>query len=151
MAKGLKEAVAAIQDLVLDEFTSSNPPEVLQAPDQPPENMAAFPFVITYPITAQPSLMANGYTKVLYTLAVEFHLARGILPSQVAVAEGMLPRAMNLFLASTTLSETVDTVESSEGMIRVRFGRLSYGGQREVHIGFRIEVPIKITGQVTVN
>lgn len=151
MAKGLKEAVAAIQDLVLAEFTVGNPPEVLAAPDQPPENMAAFPFVITYPITAQSSLEANGYYKHLFTLAVEFHLARGILPEQVAVAEEMLPRAIELFLANTTLSETVDTVQSSSGNIRVRFGRLSYGGQREVHIGFRLELPIKITGTVTVN
>lgn len=150
MAKGLTNATDKIQDLLLAEFTAGNPPELKQAPDEPPESLVAFPFSIVYPLRAQPSSYANGYMKTLYTLAVEIHLARGILPHQVALAKNMLPRAQKIFIVHPTLEDTVDTILNAPGDILVRFGRFSYGGSKDVHIGFRIEATVKITETVTV-
>jgi len=56
---------------------------IKSAPTYPPEDAAAFPFVVTYPETFNGSLNTPEDFKMLYGITVELHISRQDLPVDV--------------------------------------------------------------------
>ena len=115
---------------------------VEEAPDEPPETMLQFPFVATLPRTAvitRESPQMQG----LYTIYVEVHVGRQVLPKAIATALPFGDSVPNALWGDPKLGGNVDTINE----IRFTFGRLDWG--KEQHIGFRFEVDFKLRTTVT--
>lgn len=136
MAQTLRGAVAALQALVgaLD--------GIREAPTDPKPSQNLFPFAITYAATGSINSEAQKF-KDLTTLFLEVHVNTNLFQKDIETASGFHDEIRVLLNDNPTISDTVQTINFP---IPYTFGRLSWGGERDNHIGFRYEVQIKQQG-----
>lgn len=98
-------------------------------------------FAVSYPFEGNMEMITVGDYKGLHTIITEIHFTtqvlESVLPNSIPIIEEFLEAAM----ADPTLSGTCDTIV---GAIQYRFGFLSWGGQRENHVGPRFWTTVKI-------
>ncbi len=109
------------------------------APDEPPENMSAFPFSLVYLGAGELLGGSSGFTEVSDTLIVELHFTRQILPTAVRTAMPYRDLLIKKLITDPKIDGTVDTITS----MTWAFGYLNYGAVENVHVGWRIEIGIK--------
>ena len=112
---------------------------IKQAPTNPPEQSAMFPFSICYARTGTETPQSSGWSVALHTLVCELHCQRTVLPLAVAQALPLYEEFAAAILADVGLAGAVQTVNQ----LRYTFGELEYGGVKT--IGYRIELDVKIT------
>lgn len=117
-----------------------------EAPIDPPEGNAGFPFSVCYPSTGTIRLEGANTRRDLHSLFLDFHLSRQNLPTDVEAAEVFLEAFPDLLINDPTLGGAVDTIRFDEG-ITYQFGNLSYGSLET--IGFRFTIPVKIRSIAT--
>ena len=135
----LQAAIEAIQDKIL---AISG---IKAASDYPPENVNQFPFAVTYAASGTFNIATYGRRKGLHTIHCEVHFARANLPTAIELAMPYLESIPNALLADPKLNSTVDTINA----LRYSFGVLDWGGMKEAHIGFRLEIEVKIEEAIT--
>lgn len=144
MAKGLMEAMTRIQALAIQTHSA-----VKAAPPVATEGGGELPFILSYPATGRARRITSYFQEnsIIFT---ELHVGRSLLPEAIKLAveihEAFLPKLYN----DPTLNGAVDTIifDEDEG-VPWTFGELTWGGEVNVHIGFRYEIPIKIHGAIT--
>lgn len=135
----LQDAIADIQAKVL---TLSG---IKEAPNYAPEAMNQFPFSVSYATSGTWAIPSGGWKKGLHTIITEIHIARGILPKAIETAMPYCESFPNKIFSDPKLSNTVDTVNE----IRYTFGFLSWAGEKEVHIGWKFEIDLKMQSAIT--
>ena len=115
---------------------------VEEAPDDAPEQMVQFPFVVTLPRTATIT-RESPQMQGLYTIYVEVHVGRQVLSSAIATALPFGDSIPNALWADPKLGGNVDSITE----VRFTFGRVEWG--TEQHIGYRFEVDFKLRTTVT--
>ena len=130
---GPQDAIARIQAIVrgLD--------GVREAPEYAPENVNQFPFGLSYYKTGDTTLM-NGYRKGLHTVVCDIFVARQLLPSSIRQAMPFYERFMAALEADPTLGGTVSTIVAP---VRHSFGRISYGDEKALLLGWEFEITVK--------
>lgn len=102
-----------------------------------PESMAEFPCFVNLPRRGTAKLM-SGVVQDIYTLKVELHVARGVLPEADALARSFINAFEDKLLADVTLGGTVDTTNE------IRHEYVMFPVGREFHLGIMFEVDIKM-------
>jgi hypothetical protein len=109
---------------------------VLEAPDEAPEQMVQFPFIVAFPRSGEisrESVQAMG----LHTMYIEVHIGRQVLPSAIRMALPFGKSVPDALWADPKLGGNVSTIRA----IRYTFGRLDWG--QEQHVGWRFELDFK--------
>lgn len=109
-------------------------PGIRQAPELPPEQANAYPFLVCYPADGRWEGGPAGAKKGLHTLVLELHVQRVDLPRAVGAALAYAEAIPNALLADPTLRGTVSTF----GAIQYQFGPLRYGDKDTLGFRFRI-------------
>jgi len=112
-----------------------------EAPTDPPEGNAGFPFSICYPDNGTIFGESSGARRDIINLVLDYHLSRQNLPLNVQAALSFLETFPSLLVGDPTLGATVDTIILDTG-ISFNFGKMEYGSLQT--IGFRFTIPIKI-------
>lgn len=111
-----------------------------EAPTQATEANFGFPFSIVYPDEGVIIGEAGLGMRNLDTLIFDFHVARQLLPADIAVAIAFFEKFNPLIIADPTLGGTVETM-ITDGNFRWKFGVLKYASVET--IGYRYWFPIK--------
>jgi hypothetical protein len=126
--------VDAIKDI---QYTISSIPGIRSAPDDPPEDATAYPFVVAYAgsgefRTGEPA----GQMLYLGSIIVDLHVARKDLPRDAEKAMTYHESIPNDILEDTTLGGTISTCGpvSCSGLIA-----MSYGGQDTLGLRFTVQ------------
>ncbi len=142
MAQDLISAIARIQTLAAAIVG------ITEAPANPPEGIAQFPFIVTYPesgyITEVTWSTTPGASSAMgfHTVVTEIHVARQILPKDVAKAIPFGELFWKKVGADPTLNGIVETIAPVDEEMPYRFGRLTWAG--EEHIGYQIRTSFVI-------
>ena len=129
----LVTAIAAVQTVAA---TLSG---IKQAPTNPPESSAMFPFAVTYASSWNETPQSSNWSVSLHTLVCEIHCQRSDLSRSVAQALPLYEAFAAAILADVTLAGTVQALNA----LRYTFGAMEYGGVQT--IGYRVEIDIKTT------
>lgn len=137
----IKTAVHKVQELIRAVV------DIETAPNEVQEDYIQFPFGVSFvsnPGTTAPvagSAEVGGQKKELHTIFTEIHLNRGLFGEAIERALDMHPKIVDVLCKNPTLGATVDTIIYP---IRHSFGRLDWGAQENVHIGWRYEIDVKL-------
>jgi hypothetical protein len=107
------------------------------APLVPPESANQFPFCVCYEQSGELVQHSAGFADDLAVLALEYHVAREILPTAITAAMRFRDPFLKAIIADPTLTGTVSTVRS----VTREFGKLEWGGV--MTIGYRFLIGIK--------
>lgn len=129
----LSTAIAAIQ------ATAGAITGIKAAPTSPPESASVFPFAVSYAKSGTETPQSAGWAIGLHTIVCEIHVARQVLPKDIALALPFYELFRSAILSDPTIAGTVATVN----VIRYEFGRLEYGNKQT--IGYRFEIDVKLT------
>jgi hypothetical protein len=127
----LPEVIDYVQSLMRDL------PGIEEAPDEPPESMNQFPFVVTLPRTGTIT-RESPEMQGIYTIYVQVHVGQQVLPRAIETAipyGDSIPQAL---WADPKLGGNVSTIQE----VRFTFGGLEWGTEK--HIGYRFEVDFKM-------
>lgn len=138
----LQDAMDQIQEEVLQVEGVKVAPES----DKIPESMGAFPFGITFPRTGQVEFPSDGWVKGLHTVFTEIHVGSVFLPEAVRTSVPHEELFMDRLRKNPTLTSKVDLIVPP---ILYSWGRLDWGSQPDVHIGYRFEITFKIERSVS--
>jgi hypothetical protein len=120
---------------------------IRKAPSQPPEQMNAFPFAISYPSSGTWRMAPAGSKTGLHNIAIEIHVMRKDLPRDFDKAmdySDILPNLLFLKLKDDNKwNFTIDTF----GAISYTFGPLGYGGVDTLGFRFIVE-EVKVQSNV---
>lgn len=133
---------SAIADIQAKALTLTG---IKEAPAYAPEAINQFPFVVSYAARGTWTGQSGGWKKGIHTVITEIHIARGILPKAIETAMPYCESFPNKLWGDPKLSTTVDTINE----IRYTFGFLSWGGEKDVHIGWKFEIDMKIQSALT--
>jgi hypothetical protein len=112
------------------------------APTNPPESINQLPFSVCYARSlADTELATAGWTNAIFTIVCELHCSRQVLPKAVAQSTPLAEALLSKIVADPTLSGTVQTVVKLRGT----FGYLAWDGRDAQHLGWRIEVDVKLS------
>jgi hypothetical protein len=112
---------------------------IRQAPTNPPESSAMFPFAVSYAKSGTETPQSAGWSVSLHTLVCEIHCQRSNLPLSVAQALPLYELFAAAVLADPTLAGTVQTTNQ----LRYTFGGMKYADVPT--IGYQIEIDVKTT------
>lgn len=140
----LQQVIDAIQD-DLGALTG-----IREAPDEAPENMNVFPFVVVYPSSGEWRSDIPGNKIGLHTLTVELHVARKDLPRDIQKAMAYsesIPNTLLKAVASTSGDLFASTISTFD-RITYTFGPLGWAGVDT--LGFRFQViGVKMQSAIT--
>jgi hypothetical protein len=114
------------------------------APAAVPEDIAAYPFAVTYASGGVWEFGPAGDKKGLHSVTVELHVARKELPRDVAKAMPFGDTIPNALMRDPTLGGTASTF----GRIRYSFGPLGWGGMDTIGFRFVLE-DIKVLSAIS--
>ena len=119
------------------------------APDEPPEQMAVYPFIVCYTRSGSWEIAPVGVRKGLHNIAVELHVARKDLARDVQGAMAYSDSVPNALLkALTTSGDRFASTISTFQRISYTFGPMEWAGQAT--IGFRWTLEgVKIENEIT--
>lgn len=118
---------------------------VKNAPNEPPENTANFPFVAAFPGNGTIYAEAHGQKRSLHNIDIELHVKRKDLPIDVRTATPFIDDIAGQILSDFQNSNysAIDAM----GIISYEFTPLSWGGTDT--LGYRITVQdVKIRGTI---
>lgn len=110
------------------------------APDDPPEQMNQFPFLVTYAGDGEWNLGAPTTTWGTHNINVELHVARKDLPRDVQKAMTYADKIPNAIIASHAYDRIDNTVVTLD-RIRYEFRALGWGDTDTM--GFRFIVTVQ--------
>lgn len=117
---------------------------VKAAPADPPDNLSAFPFAITYLERGQLLAESSASGRDLHTIITEFHVNRTLLPAAIRTAIAFIEEFGDLLRNDPTLDGSCDTIPMNAAEnVSYEFGRLEYGSIQTLGIRFRIPVKIR--------
>lgn len=99
------------------------------------------PFSVTYPDEGDMDSEQIPATRGLHYIISEIHVSATDLALAIERTIPMVEAFCKAVLADPTLGGACDTVV---GPITYKFGRLSWGGKQDEHIGIRFRVQVKI-------
>lgn len=122
---------------------------VKSAPQDPKEALKFMPFAVSYLSNFTLQRMDASFKKDIHTIFAEVHISRALLDKAIdqgydILEEFGLKLEQNPTLPSTDNTDQVDTIIYP---IRGTFGRVNWAGDE--HIGFRLEIDVKIQGSLT--
>lgn len=112
---------------------------IKEAPTNPPESANVYPFAVSYAKSGTETPQSSGWAIGLHTIICEIHIARQVLPKDIALALPFYELFRSAILSDPTIAGTVATVNA----LRYEFGRLEYGNKQT--IGYRFEIDVKLT------
>jgi hypothetical protein len=108
---------------------------VRAAPNYPPDKADIFPFAVAVPDEGELQFVSAGFGKGLHTLALEVHVQRKDLATDIAAAMGLFEGLRTALLSDPTLGGKV----SSYGPIRYQFQAMDWAGVGTIGWRFRLE------------
>jgi hypothetical protein len=136
MTTRLERVITAIQAKV-----QALEPALRSAPDQPIENVSAFPFGTTLIRRVEYSQQSGSLRTGLHTAVVQIHIARKDLPRDIVKAMPYGETLPVALLNDLTLSGAVSHV----GPVRGVFKAMEWGDQET--IGWEFEIDFKLINQ----
>ncbi|MCZ2078370.1 MAG: hypothetical protein LC130_25645 [Bryobacterales bacterium] len=112
-----------------------------EAPVDPPEGNAGFPFSVCYPGSGTIKSETYNVRRDLASVVLDYHINRQNLPTDVEAVESFLEAFPDLLINDPTLGGAVDTIRFDEG-ISYQFGEMEYAGVPTV--GLRFTIPVKL-------
>jgi len=114
-----------------------------EAPTDPPESNAGFPFSVCYIASGTIGAEAQGQRRDLLSLNLDYHLARQNLPTAIEQSLAFYESFPDLLINDPMLGGTASALNMGrEGNIGVQYGGMEYAGVKT--IGFRFSIPVKI-------
>ena len=110
------------------------------APQDPPESSAAFPFAVSFPFEGTMSAISSGYWESHDIIVTEIHISRQNLPVDMQAIWPFVDSFPKAVKGDPTLDGNCQLVDS----IGHSFGKLDYF-QTET-IGFRFTISLKRSG-----
>jgi len=140
----LQQVIDAIQD-DLGALTG-----IREAPDEAPESMNLFPFVVVYPSSGEWRSDTPGGKIGLHTLTVELHVARKDLPRDIQKAMAYSESIPNVLLktVATVGGDLFDGTIQTFDRITYTFGPLGWAGVDTLGFRFQI-VGVKMQSNIT--
>ena len=133
----LQEAIDRVQALV------GALSDIREAPDEPPETMAVFPFAVAYALRGRWDFPSASWAIGYHTIILELHVARVDLARDVQQSMAYSESIPNALIGDITLNSTVDTITS----ISYTYGPLGWGDVKT--FGWRYEIEVKQKRAVT--
>jgi len=119
---------------------------VKNAPNEPPENTANFPFVSTFPGTGSISAKGYGDKTELHNIEIELHVKRKDLPIDMRTAVPFITDIVDKILSKR--QDGAFTAFDTFGDITYEFAPLAWGETQT--LGYRITLnDVKIRGTIT--
>lgn len=137
----LSHAIAQVQAQAL---ALAVKPTVRAAPANAPVETLQFPFAVTYAAEVDWKRVSD-WKEGLQTIVAEIHWSRDDLPTAIAQSVDVGEALANAMLKDLRLSGTVETIVRVHG----NFGYLPWEDQKDVHIGWRFEIQVKISTPIT--
>ena len=131
----LQQAIDAIQD-DLGALTG-----IRGAPDEPPEKITVFPFIVVYASSGEWRSDVPGNKIGLHVITIEIHVARKDLPRDVEKAMAYsesIPNAMLKAVATVGGDKFASTI-STFSRITYTFGPMDWGDLKTLGFRFRLE------------
>lgn len=116
---------------------------IREAPSEPPEQLATFPFSVCYPGSGEFEELTSGCMDGQHTIRLELHVARKNLRSDYLDLIDFVETIPFALLNDKTLGGTVDINER----IRYSFEPLGWNGMET--IGWRFEIQCKTRTALT--
>jgi len=116
---------------------------ITYAYSNPPEASGTFPYVYVVPIHDESVSVSSGFIKCLVTFKAEVHIARGNLPEADKLAIPLFALIETAIWNKVTLNDTVNTV------LAVRQDYVTFTVGKDVDVGIRVEVDVKIQRSLT--
>lgn len=128
----LQQAIDRLQELVgaID--------GIREAPDEPPENIAVFPFAVAYASGGRWESVSSGWAIAYHTITLELHVSRRDLPRDVQKAMAYSESVIVALYNDPTLDGTVELINEP---IAYTFGPLGWGNTET--LGFSFSIPVK--------
>ena len=120
------------------------------APDEAPEQISVFPFLVTYASSGEWESDVPGNKRGLHTITVELHVARKDLPRDIAGAmaySDSIPNALLKAIATTAGDRFNNTIQTFN-RVTYTFGTLGWAGVDTIGFRFRIE-GVKMQSAIT--
>lgn len=120
------------------------------SPDEAPEQINQFPFIVCYPISGEWRSDIPGAKIGLHTIGVALHIARKDLPRDIQKAMAYsesIPNALLKVVATTDGDRFNSTIETFD-RITYTFGSIGYGGTETVGFVFQI-LGVKMQSNIT--
>jgi hypothetical protein len=111
--------------------------DMREAPDEPPETIAVFPFAVAYAERGRWDSISAAWAIAYHTIILEIHVSRKDLPRDIQKAMAYSESVSNALIGDITLNGTVDTITT----ISYIFGPL--GWNEAPSIGWRYEIGVK--------
>jgi len=132
--------MATLQQIIDDiqDATAAVSTNIRAAPDEPPDQMSAYPFVVAFASSGEYSWLPGPVMKGLHNIAVQLHVSHQDQARDVAVAmvyAKAIPNAIFAALVSDLLAGTCDTFTT----ISYTFGGMEYGGVPTLGFQFLVE------------
>ncbi len=132
----LLDAIAAIQDIALALPVT---PKIEAAPDVPSESINQFPFSVCWPSDIDADL-ESGWAVGPQDITCQIHWTRANLATAIAASGNVGQSFIKAVFADPTLAGTVADITHVHG----KFGFLSWGTQKDVHIGWDFTISVTI-------
>lgn len=116
-------------------------PGIKSAPNIPPEQPGAFPFVAIYPAEGNMDVRPHGeFVLVTHTIFVEFHFTRAMILDAIARAYAIYPTVIQFIAGDPTLAVATIVLKG----LRYKFGRLEWNTIETIGYRFEIDYSEKI-------
>lgn len=120
------------------------------APDEAPEQINKFPFIVCYPLSGEWHSDIPGAKIGLHTIAIALHVARKDMPRDIqkamAYAES-IPNALLKVVATQSGDRFNNKIETFD-RITYTFGSIGYGGTDTIGFVFQIQ-GVKMQSNIT--
>lgn len=113
-----------------------------EAPTDPLEKNILFPFSMCYIVSGDISAEAQAQRRDITVFVLEYHVARVMLPNDIATALEFYDSFPNLIINDPTLGDTCVVQLGIDNHIKWKFGKMDFAGQQTV--GFQFFIPVKI-------
>lgn len=114
----LPGAISRLQSLALQSSS-----DLSNAPDYPPDAPATLPFCVAYLKSGTGSAGDDSYTRLLYTIGVDFHVSRQVIKHAHQQLGTFVQAFHNRLAGDPTLAGNIDSIDwtNSAAPFTVRF------------------------------
>lgn len=130
---GVLEAIRYIQTDITGVMSG-----IQDAPQDAIESVDQYPFAISYLEEGEIEFMSAGWARIFPTIITEFHLSSNILAEAVQSAMTYFHLFVQALIADPTLGDNISTIVSASFL----FGRLEWGGDKNIGLRFRLHVKL---------
>lgn len=130
---GVLEAIRYIQTDItgLMAGIQDAPPDAVESVDQ-------YPFSVSYLEEGEIEFVSDGWARLFPTIITEIHLSSNMLDEAIQKSMTYFHLFVQAIIADPTLGDNISTIVSGTFL----FGRLEWGGDKNIGLRFRLNVKL---------